>query len=162
VRHKLLEDGFRVLHDIERNIRFLAAARALAVAPFGFKLLNVRAVAQHDVAEVVGGSCGVHRTLESVFIQQRQETGVIHMRVGEQYRIDFSGDGGQAYILVEILALLHAVVHKDVLAAEFEVCTAACNLVIRADKGDFHVCWPFRARFDPNKYTTAIRALPPF
>ncbi|MPN01008.1 hypothetical protein SDC9_148207 [bioreactor metagenome] len=72
MRNKELERALRVLHGIERNIGGFAAARALAVSPFCFKLLNVRAVAEHDVAEVAGGLRCVNGPAKAVLIKQRQ------------------------------------------------------------------------------------------
>ncbi|MPM80493.1 hypothetical protein SDC9_127540 [bioreactor metagenome] len=93
----------------------------------------------------------MHRTLEAIFVEQRQKSGVVHVRMREQYRVNFAGERRQRRILIKIFALFHAIVHENAFAADFQIGTAACDLMVRADKGDFHTCWPFRARFIPNQ-----------
>ena len=68
MRHELLENAFRVLHRVERHIRFFTAALAFAVAPFRFKLLNVCAVSQHDVAQIAGWFRGVYLAMVTVLV----------------------------------------------------------------------------------------------
>ncbi|MPN01007.1 hypothetical protein SDC9_148206 [bioreactor metagenome] len=60
------------------------------------------------------------------------------MRVGQQNRVDFGRQFGQGGVLVEVPALLHAVVNENVLAADVEMRATAGDFMIRADKRKFH------------------------
>ena len=63
---------------------------------------------------------------------------MVHVRVGEQHRVDFTGQFGQWRVLIKILALLHTVVDEDVFAADVEVGAASGDFVVRSDEGEFH------------------------
>ncbi|MPN36246.1 hypothetical protein SDC9_183755 [bioreactor metagenome] len=65
------------------------------------------------------------------------------MRMREKNRVNLAGQGWQRRVLIKIPALFHAVVHKDMLAADVQMRTAAGYLVIRPDKGEFHCIRPF-------------------
>ena len=57
--------------------------------PVGF--LNVCAVQQHEPAEVAGSFGGVDRTVETFLDQKWKISGVIHMRMGQEHKIQQIG-----------------------------------------------------------------------
>ena len=82
LRGELLHHGQGVLHGVVGFDRFAAAALGLAVLPFGFLLLDVGGILQHDIAQVGGGVGGKDGAAETVFVQVRQPPGMVDVRVG--------------------------------------------------------------------------------
>jgi hypothetical protein len=92
----------------------------------------MRAVQQHDTAEVGRCFCGVDLALEPVFVKLGQQPGMVDMCVGQKDIIDCCGRNGYFLILVNIMPLFHATVQQDMLSAAFDVVAAACYLVVRS------------------------------
>ena len=127
----------RIIQVVQRLHRWPAAALVLAVFPFRFGHLDVGTVAQHDIAQRAGGCTGIYRAAKALLIQQRQQARVIHMSVGQQYEIQCLRRHRQRLVDVDVLALLHAIVHKAALVPHFQIGTAACDLMGRAQERDF-------------------------
>ena len=70
-RGKQADSGFGVIHGVKRFNRIAAGAFALAVFPFSFKFLDVRAVTQHNPTEVACCIGRADRSMKSVFREQR-------------------------------------------------------------------------------------------
>ncbi len=142
VGHKKLNCADGVVHGIERNKLLAARALGFAVSPFGFKHLNVRTVAKHDVAQIARGLGGVNLPVKAPGVQQGEQPGMVDVRVSEQNIVDVGGLNGDFLVLVHILALLHAVVNQNVLAAGGKITAASGHFAGGADKGQFHVFFP--------------------
>ena len=83
---ELPDRAFGVVHRVERfGRRVLGQAMAIGVP--GLVLLQVRAVAQQDLAQLRGGLGGVNRSAKSVANQRRQVAAVIEVRVAEHDRM---------------------------------------------------------------------------
>ena len=131
---------------IDRFHHRLSGALGLAVAPLGFRLLDVSRIQQHDAAEL--GRClrGIDGAPEPLGHQSRNHAGVIHMGVGQENAVDLPGRHGQRRILVDVHALFHSVVHKNVLIAHLQIMTASRHLMIRANKNKLHPSPPTFSR----------------
>ena len=70
-------------------------------------------VQEHDAAELGGGLGGVDGAVEALLHQGRYHAGVVDMSVGQQHAVDFPGGQRQRWVLIEINALLHAVVDEN-------------------------------------------------
>ena len=135
---ELVQRAFRIRQGIGGLHHRGAGALRLPVAPLSFGLLDVGGVPEHDIAEVAGGVGGVDGALEAVLVQLGDHAGVVDMGMGQKYRLNLVGADGKGDILEHIGTLLHAAVHHVILAANFQQCAAAGNLVGSADKLNFH------------------------
>ena len=127
-----------ILHGIHGFHRLGTGALALAVLPLGLKLLNVGRIPQHDAAQLGRGLCGIDPAPESVAYQQGQQTGVVDVCVGDQHTVDLPRCHRDGLVLVDVLALLHPAVDQVALSGRFQQRTAAGDLMVRAQKCDFH------------------------
>ena len=97
---------------------------AVLVEPFGVLLLDMRAVCQHDLAEVAGGESGVDVAAEALLAEVREIAAVVDVGVGEDHDVDFAGvEVREAAVdLVAFLAvsLIEAAVEEDAGAVDFE------------------------------------------
>jgi len=89
---------------------------------------------------------------------------VVDVRMGSQHPVDFAGCHRDGLVLVDILALLHAAVDQEPTARGFQQRTAAGDLMVRAQKRDFHPKTPpvIQANFSgrPAVSTQMPRAIP--
>ena len=138
VRHEQLYRSDSVVHGVERLVVVLAAALSLSAAPFGFKFLYVRTVAQHDAAQVGSGGGGVDRSAESARIEQGEQSRVVDVGVREEHEVDIGGSYGNLDVLEDVLALFHSEIDKEFPAASLDICAAARDLVGSADECHFH------------------------
>ena len=138
VRHKAGYRSLCVSHCIKRLNVLAALAPALSGAPLGFKLLDMRRIAQHYRAQVAGRFCSVYLSREAACIQQRQQSRVVDVSVGEQHKVNAGGWAGDFLVLKVVYALLHAEIDKEFLSAGFDIGTASCDLVGSAEEYKFH------------------------
>ena len=136
--HKQLMRFKRMLLGIKRLLKRPAAALRLAVFPLGVHLLDMRGIQQHNFTQVGGGVRGENFAPEAVFIKQRQIPAVVDVRMGQENIVDFGFRDGQRGVLIEVDALLHAVVHHNVFFTGVEQKAAARYLARRAQKGELH------------------------
>ena len=143
-RAQMRDGGLGIVKRVDRLIRRSAGAPALAVAPFGLALLDVRAVAQHDAAEITGLARGVNGAIEPVFEKQRQIAGVVDVRVGQKDKVNLPRRHRQLLVFKDVLPLLHAAVNKAAVISALDERAAARNFMGRAQKGNFHSELPCR------------------
>ena len=132
MRAQVGDGGLGVVQIIQRRHARAAGASGLAGEPFRVGLLDVGAVAQHDLAEVAGGVRGDHRAVVAVFVQQRDAPGVVDVGVGQQHEAELRFRDGQRRVLIDVLPLLQAAVHETVLPADLDEGAASRDLVGRA------------------------------
>ncbi len=70
--HKIVQNTLRIIYAVHRNHFRLSGSAGFPVSPFCLKLLNMRAVFQHNVAELRGGICGKNLSPKTSCIQKRQ------------------------------------------------------------------------------------------
>ena len=63
---------------------------------------------------------------------------MVDMGMGQQYEINLGGSDRQLLVFKDILALLHAAVHKTLLVTHLNQRAASRDLMSRAQKRDFH------------------------
>ena len=132
-------DGIQgVLHHVHRLILRFPCTPALPVAPLRLKLLDVRAVAEHDIAQIRGGKCGKDLSFESFFRKSGEHAGMINMGMGQKYVIHFRGRDRKPRVLIEIRPLLHAAVDQDILSSRLKEMTAARHFMGCSYKCQFH------------------------
>lgn len=105
----------------------------------------MRAVAQHDAAEIARLACGVNGAVKPVFEKQRQIAGVVDVRMGQKDKIDLPAATGSFWFSKDVLPLLHAAVNKAAVIPALDECAAARNFMGRAQKGNFHSELPYRS-----------------
>ena len=132
-----------VLHAIKsgRGI-FQTPALVLLGFPQGFHFLDVGAVLQHDFQQIAGGLGAVDGFAETVFGQQGQQAGMIHMGVGDQNKINVFGLVGLNIAVAPVnglVALVHAAVHAETPAACLNHITGAGDCLGRSQKLYFHM-----------------------
>ena len=135
---ELLHGVHRVLHRVEGQIFRQARPLCLAVAPFGFKFLDMARIPQHDVAQVGGGPGAVNGTPEALPAQKGKPARVVDVGVGQQHRVHIPRRQGQFGVFVFVGALFQPAVDEDVLSVCLQQRAAAGYLVSRAQKGEFH------------------------
>ena len=133
-----LQRRLGVLNGIHGLHGRITGTLCLAVFPLGLKLLDVRGVPQHDAAQLGGGPGGVDLAPEPVAHQQRQQAGMVDVGMGGQHAVDLAGGHRDGLVLVDILALLHAVIDEVALPGCFQQGTAAGHFMVRAQKRQFH------------------------
>ena len=132
-------DARNVVKVVQRLDLRAAAAQRFARFPLCVRHLDVRAVAQHDVAERGRRRACVHRAAEALLVQQRQVAGVVYVRVGQQDEINAAGADGQLLVHENVLALLHAAVDTAALVADLDESAAAGDFVRRAQECYLHI-----------------------
>ena len=116
--HKLFDGCVGVFHCINGLTDFHALAPlCLTVFPFCFLHLNVRAVPQHNAAQIRSRLRGVNLSPESSGRQLRNHAGMVYMGMGKQHIVYACLRHRQLAVFKHIDALFHAVIDKDVLAA---------------------------------------------
>ena len=88
--HKLRQRLLSIRRGIQRFVLLFSCAFPLAVAPFGFKLLNMCRIHQHNVAQSCGGFGRINRTAKPVRTQKRNSSRMVNMRMGQQHRVDIA------------------------------------------------------------------------
>ena len=136
---KQLHGAHGVRHGVQRLDRRRAPALVLAVFPLRVRLLDVGAVAQHDVTQARRRDRGVDLTGKPLLIQQRDPPGMVDVRVRHQHKIELCRLHGQRLVLKQVLPLFHAIVHEETLARRFQVRAAAGHLVCSAQKCHAHM-----------------------
>ena len=132
-----------VLHRIERGRGiFQAPAVVLLGFPLGFHFLDVGAVLQHDFQQVAGGLGAVNGLVETVFGQQGQQARMVDMGVGDQDEINvfrLVGLDVAVALLNGLIALVHAAVHAEALAAGLDHIAGAGDCFGRSQELYFHM-----------------------
>ena len=131
-----------VLGGVQGCGRVLEAAAAVLFGfPLGFHLLDVGAVLQHDVQQFAGGLGTVDGLAETFAHHEGQQTGMVDVRVGHEDEVDIArgvGTGIAVALLDGLVALVHAAVDTETLAAGLYHITGAGNGLGSAEKLDFH------------------------
>ena len=128
-------DVVKVVYRLDRRA---ARAHGLAGFPLCLLHLDVRRVAQHYVAQLAGRGAGVYRAAEALLIERGQHPGVVDVRMGQQHKIQLARGDGQGSVLIEVPALLHAVIDNALLAADFDISAAAGHFMRGAYKSYLH------------------------
>lgn len=131
-----------VLGGVQGLGRVLEAAAAVLFGfPLGFHLLDVGAVLQHDVQQLTGGLGAIDGFAEPFAHHEGQQTGMVDVRVGHEDEVDIArgvGTGIAVALLDGLVALMHAAVDTETLAAGLYHITGAGNGLGSAKKLDFH------------------------
>ena len=127
-----------VLHGVSRLHRRTTGTLFFPGLPLRILLLNVGAVPEHNIRQHAGCSRGIHRAPESVFIQQRQISGMVNVGMGQQHKVNIPRLHRNFHIFIQVLALLHTAVHQTFDAAHLNERTAAGHFMGCADKRQFH------------------------
>ena len=133
-----LERALRVLHVVQRLCGRLAPALPLAGFPLRVGHLDVRAVAQHYLAERACCAACIYQPAVAVLIEQRQLAGVIDVRMRQKHKVQLSRRDGERFIDKKILPLLHAAVNDALFVADLYVGHAAGDFVRRAQECYLH------------------------
>ena len=128
-------DVVKVVYRLDRRA---ACAHGLAGFPLCLLHLDVRRVAQHYVAQLAGRGAGVYRAAEALLIERGQHPGVVDVRMGQQHEIQLARGDGQGSVLIEVPALLHAVIDNALLVADFDISAAAGHFMRGAYKSYLH------------------------
>ena len=136
--HKQLYGIQGILHHIHRLILRLSCSSALAVAPLCLKFLDVRAVTQHNVAEIRCRECGKDLSLKSILRKPWQHSRVVNVRMGKEHIVNILLRDRQPRILIQIRSLLHTAVDQDIFPRRLEEMAASRNFMGRSDKSKFH------------------------
>ena len=135
--------AFRIQPVIQRLHQGIACALRLPVLPLRFKFLNVGGIQQHDPAQSRSPACREDLPPESMLVDQGKQSGVIHMRMGEQHHVNLAGSHRKRFVLIQIRPLLHAAVDQKLLPAGFEIIAASGNFMGCANKCQLHIIYPF-------------------
>ena len=135
---QMLDQPQGVLHGVGRNVIRLPGPAVFLGAPFRLHHLNVGAVAEHDIAEIRRGLCGVHRSPESVGVKGRQISRVVDVGVGQQHKVQLRRRHRNGFVFVDVGALLHAAVHQKLLSRRLQIIAAAGHLMGGAQKCKLH------------------------
>ena len=105
---KKLNGTHGILHGIKRNVRILILSFCFLVSPLSLEFLNVGTVPKHNVAKITGCFCCVNISFKSLCIKGGDESRMINVCMGKEYRIKISGSKWQIHVLENIYSLLHA------------------------------------------------------
>ena len=133
-----LEHSLGIVHVIERHIPRMAGALRLAVAPLRFKHLNVRAVAQHNPAQILRRFRRNHGAAETLRVQQRQAAGMIDVRMRQQNVINLRRINRYLLILILVRSLLHTAVDQNMKPADLQIVAASRHFMGGPKKIQFH------------------------
>ena len=100
-----------VLHCVWCDVIFFSRPAVLAVPPLGLGELNVCTVAEHDVRKRYRRRSHIDWATEAVRIQQRQISGMVDVRVRDQYKIKLGCRDRNRLVFINIRSLLHTAVH---------------------------------------------------
>ena len=129
----------RVFHCVYRLYsRKVSALCRLSLRIFRFLRLNMRTVAEHDVAQVFCGFRRYDRSSVAVVIELRQHARMVNVRMRNQHIVDIGRIDRQRLIHEIIMPLFHTAVDQDVFACRAKEMTASRHLMIRADECKFH------------------------
>ena len=136
-----------VVQIVKRFDLMLAFPLSFTALPLSLGDLDVGAVAQHDIAQGHRRLRRKDRAAKALLIQQREQPCVVDMRVRQQHKIQRRRRHGQRLVFVQILSLLHAVVHKTFFVADFDIGATAGHFMRRAEKADLHPLCLLSKRF---------------
>ena len=125
------DGGLCVLQGVVRRGLLRARAAGLAGLPLRVRLLDVGAVAQHDLAEVAGGGRGVDLGVAALLEQQRDPAGMVDVGVGQQDEVDGGGRHRHRRVDECVHALLHAAIHQSIMPVYLDQRAASRDLVGR-------------------------------
>ena len=147
-------EGFVIVHGLEQGLRFrgilpgiqgeylfVAVAFAFFVLPFGFHLLDVRAVQKHDLQKITGGSRAVDVSLEALLHHTREQSGMVDMGMGYQNEIHRFGRvsvGLEIPFLDLAVALMHAAINGKTNVSGLNHVAGTGDGLRGAQKRDFH------------------------
>ena len=125
----------RIFQGIQWHRRLhLGTSFCLSVFPLSFLHLDMSTVTQHDTTQICCCLCSHDLSPESLCIQKRQKSGMIHMCMGKQHIINECFLHRQFHIFKIVLPLFHAIVHQNMLSACFQVMATARHFMIRTNK----------------------------
>ena len=141
--YKILYYTHGIFHRVGRyKFRFTLTA-SLTVTPFCLEHLNMRAVTEHDIAEMTGCLGRIDRTQKAFRIDSGQVSGMVHMRMCQKNEIQVSRINWDFLILIIIRSLFHTAVYQKLLTCCFQIITTTSYFVRRPNKGNLHVRTPF-------------------
>src|SRR5690606_40616802 len=85
---ELLKDALGITHFVERLDGLFTSALVELVYELDVFLLDVRAVHQHDAAQVTCGVRRINAPPEAVLVKLWQQAGVVDVRVRKENRVD--------------------------------------------------------------------------
>ena len=132
--HKECQHPLGIRHGVKRRFGGLSCTHRLAVLPLGFLFLDMRAVLQHNLAQITSRTRRKDLSAEALCINQGQHTAVVNVRVREKYIMNLIVSHGQRHVLIDIHALFHTAVHKDILSTGFNDMHASGYFMVGADK----------------------------
>ena len=103
-------------------------------------------VFQHNVAEIAGGLCGEYLPLKALRIDQWKQACVIDVGVGDKDVVHIGERDRKLRVLIDVSALFHTVINKNVLSRRIQIMTASSHFMICTDKCQFHGTPPFAAK----------------
>ena len=143
-RNKALHGLFDVLRRIKGlNLPF-PCAKVLFCLGCRVRFLDVRAVLQHDGAEIDGFRRRVDGTGEAFADQQRKQPGMVNMGMSDENIFNPGSRNGHFRHFIRIIPLLHPAVHQKITPRiPFDQRFAAGHLMRRTDKGNLHCLYRF-------------------
>ena len=129
---------------VARGVDGLAMRRfacAGCFAPLGFLFLNVRAVEQHHLQQITGGSGGVNRAGEAFGNQSRQQAGVINVRMRKQHKCNVVRLEAKRLVILICgfaPALEHAAVNQELRAVRLNAVARTSYARYAAVESEFH------------------------
>ena len=123
-----------VLGGIKRLVHIVSGALGFTVAPLGLKLLDMRRVHKHYIAQLCARFCKIYFAAKAGFVKKRNFARMVNMRMGKQKGIYVARRTRQIAIFIDILALLHAAVDKNFFAAGFKQGARAGHFMSSAQK----------------------------
>ena len=108
MRYKQINGTQCLLHGIERHIRLCSRSFGFSIPPFGFKLLNMGTVSQHNAAKGGGRIGCMDASCKSTGKKQRQQTGMVNVCMRQQNVVNFSGGARNSNVFIGISPLLHS------------------------------------------------------
>ncbi len=141
-RLKILRRIDGILYRIQRFRRFFQSSTTVfSGAPFRFHLLNMRTVLQHELQQFPRGRRAIDGIAETAAHHQRQQTGMIDMRMRHQDKINLLRT---VHVRIEValfnslVPLVHTAIHGETRSAGLNHITGAGHRSGGAEKLYLH------------------------
>ena len=119
ILHEEFDRFYGVLHRIDRLISLsVNFSLSFLVAPLRLHFLDVRRILKHDIAKTGSRSCRDDLSPESVAIQFGKHSGVINMRMCQEYKVNLRSGDRHIRVLKPVDSLFHAAVNQEFLLAD--------------------------------------------
>ena len=130
--NEVLQYPHRIFHVVHRCHFRLTGTPRLTVSPLRLKFLNVCGILEHDVTEFTGCLRREYLPPESVAIQQRQQSGMIDMRMRDKDIINRCRIHRNLLIHIQIRSLLHTTIHQKMRFPKRHIVAASRHLTVSA------------------------------